>query len=1262
MLVMSSSAWAGVTSMTLLAPNVGWAEAKEVRIGDGQSAWNVGYSRSLAGTHLFWTMDGGAHWRDITPNPFTDSGTQRLGGYTPYTHGSDPESIADVFFRDTHRGWVLLCCRWDESAKTADANVAQYDLAMTADSGTTWSIAHVTVPKDARVGQADGNISGQVVFADSLHGWINLTGCATHSCASTLLATSDGGRTWRITSDDYVLAGAFSLVTSTEGWQLSPPSFFGPDTWKLYVTRDGAKSWKEVSVPIPREILRAAGLDSKIEVNYHDLPTFEDSKHGFLPVTYMAADWKSVIVLFETADGGRSWKPVRTITNLYINGSYAEYDVAVADRTLMAAVGSRDDKRVTLSRDGADSRTDTDITDYVERSQVLAALSFASPKQGWMLGQGMLWSTTDGGVTWTMILPMSKDGLFKIDNVQGLKPSPSVAVESMQLLTSDIGWTLVGGKLYWTESGGDEWKDISPPGSDKGGTGLSSSVFFLDSKRGWVLLWDGSRATVFSTTDAGADWSIANVTVPDLQGRPTGNRSAGQIYFLDSLHGWMSLDVVSGPDINQSKAPVALILVTSDGGRTWNPTGNDLGAMGYLRFTTPSHGWMLIPTRDELFVTYDGAKSWQKVSLAAPKEAYPATEATYDLPTFEDNRHGFLPVTYSGGLGVKSATLLFATEDGGQTWQLDRTLAGLSGMPVGTGVSSAVTGPAWIAANLSGNTYLTISAIASGATANASSNVYPGYYGVFQLSFVTPSRGWVLLYDGSLLSTMDGGTTWAELILGQRGHAPAALRQPAPSPRMSVSWTLTGTETMQLLGPAVGVVTAVSNVVAEKGKPHLFRTEDDGARWKEISPVLDASDSIVSKFFFLDAQHGWVVLLHWGPVAPTNWFWRWWHIGPPAKTEFGPSLELVSTADSGSTWSLTRMEIPELDSLRNRITSTAEIAFTDLRHGWMTLTVSVMADPTFRWDNKLLMTSDGGKSWRAALNSSIQPAAVRFVTPMEGWMVGDPASPAAVASPSAQVGPQVSVRFRRMSGGPIISSQMPGYRLPAGSELYVTRNGAKSWLKVSLETPKEVYSDKIAKNPPKNPHCVGFTYQGKMMTDVTYPPPTAIFNLPTFTDSEHGFLPVTYSGTSGIKWQESRNLQCQQNHYHAVLFATGDGGRTWHPDRMLFSTPEGMYPRCTTCTVQSAVVGSTWILANYALDPTPSFITLGPGASVDSSKEFDTTFWPLSSDSWTRDFRFGFATPAMGWITWRSQLLSTTNGGGTWTPITPKSSQSVASP
>ena len=232
----------------------------------------------------------------------------------------------------------------------------------------------------------------------------------------------------------------------------------------------------------------------------------------------------------------------------------------------------------------------------------------------------------------------------------------------------------------------------------------------------------------------------------------------------------------------------------------------------------------------------------------------------------------------------------------------------------------------------------------------------------------------------------------------------------------------------------------------------------------------------------------------------------------------------------------------------------------------------------------------------------------------------------------------------------------------SSNDIYVTRDGANSWQKVSIEPPKEEYSPDGSSSPPANDSCTTEQYPtGKM----SYHPPVTIYELPTFTDSEHGFLPATYSAPLWAKY--SSGCKCRTFHVRAVLFATSDGGRSWKPDRMLFSCPEA-HPACISCTVLSAVEGSTWILVNHSNTDFPSFSTLATGARVDISQGDAQTantsdsgngvFWEVTrNQAGTLDL----ATPSMGWIMWNGELLSTTNGGGTLTEITPKSNQPLAS-
>jgi photosystem II stability/assembly factor-like uncharacterized protein len=731
-------------------------------------------------------------------------------------------------------------------------------------------------------------------------------------------------------------------------------------------------------------------------------------------------------------------------------------------------------------------------------------------------------------------------------------------------------------------------------------------VFFLDTRHGWAL----SADAVFSTIDAGAHWSMTKLDVSFLQERQWSNGTVGQIYFADSLHGWVSLNVEGVRNVHKS-----WLMMTSDGGRSWQPAPTDPGLSGTIRLVTPMEGWIRSPSGDELLVTHDGAHSWEKVSLTPPKDGYSKSDATYDLPMFEDSKHGFLPVTYTGGLGRKAIAVLYATEDGGLTWKLDSTLTNLASMPIGNGVSSSVVGSTWITATElnGGNSNPVITPIASGATLSAGYHSESGYYGARQLSFVTPSLGWILMNDNHLLSTSDGGVTWTEL--NPRQSEQASLAHPRPHAR--VVPTLIGS--MQLLSPKTGIVTAVHNGPLDEGNFHLMRTDDNGAQWKDISPLITTTDGNFSNYFFLDANHGWLVL---------------WNLTPAVPRVGKPQFELETTTDGGTTWSRTHIAVPELESLKGKILSGAKISFVDPAHGWMSMIVSGVGTIDHYWET----TTDGGKTWNAAGNSPVNPIAVRFVSPTDAWMIDDPSPPAIVReTPDAMEEDTVPANMRgfMMPGMPKADGFRPlrriggggrAYNSPSSNDLYVTRDGATSWEKASFAAPKEVYPPGDASNTPLS----------------------TIYSLPTFTDSAHGFLPVTYTAGTNPDF-----------YYHAVLFETADGGRTWKPDRTVLSHPGRAGITCNPGAVLSEVEGSAWIVASHSLEGPPSLTTLSAGASLDISPHVNNSLASsYNNDVFCqvveRGLRLDFVTPSTGWIVLRGALLSTKDGGDTWTPITPE--------
>ncbi len=391
-------------------------------------------------------------------------------------------------------------------------------------------------------------------------------------------------------------------------------------------------------------------------------------------------------------------------------------------------------------------------------------LSFASTTHGWMLGYGKIFSTVDGGTTWKELQPEPHEEL--IGSLRSFTVGNGIVV--MQLLTNDVGWALstMKGKLLWTADGGSSWKEITPSKTALGSQRIISA-FFLNDRQGWAL----APNAVFCTVDAGAHWSMTDLVkarlvdlsqmtdaiIRDVMRLPPIPAAVGSIYFSDPLHGWVSL-----APMRVSDDRIRWLLTTSDAGRTWRRTPSDPGYAGLVRALSHDECWVRSFDGDTLSVTRDGGKTWENIALVAPKGIEPE-RTFYDLPVFRDNQHGFLSVTYPDSPGPKGGVVLFATNDGGLTWKPNRTLADLDIRMEGGLVSSALVGDEWITADIDVHNNPALTRISPGATVSSTSNASPSYYGPLQLSFVTPSRGWLLLNDKRFLSTSDGGATWTDI-------------------------------------------------------------------------------------------------------------------------------------------------------------------------------------------------------------------------------------------------------------------------------------------------------------------------------------------------------------------------------------------------------------------------------------------------------------------------------------------------------------------
>jgi len=251
---------------------------------------------------------------------------------------------------------------------------------------------------------------------------------------------------------------------------------------------------------------------------------------------------------------------------------------------------------------------------------------------------------------------------------------PEPLLRKAQLLNANIGWVLKGNQLLWTPDAGKTWDNITPSSA-----GSILDVDFPDIQNGWAAsLNDQGELLLHQTDDSGANWQASRLPFPTLD--------VGAVYldFVDAQTGWIVLKMASS-----SSFSIGQLFATQDGGRTWEEHPIPLGEP--VQFSDALHGWVVGgPTEDEFYRTIDGGKSW----LAAPEQVYRAANIGLQ-PTL----YGNLPVntvqvsktdaenawalTQSGScsgektstsleaglLLCRQQTLLWTTQDGGQTWQ-----------------------------------------------------------------------------------------------------------------------------------------------------------------------------------------------------------------------------------------------------------------------------------------------------------------------------------------------------------------------------------------------------------------------------------------------------------------------------------------------------------------------------------------------------------------------------------------------------------------
>ncbi len=303
--------------------------------------------------------------------------------------------------------------------------------------------------------------------------------------------------------------------------------------------------------------------------------------------------------LYSTADGGRSWRQVRS------PGSDTRpiFDFQPLDsRHLLATTTSPE--ALWWSNDGGESwenRSPPALNPVGPEGRRRFGLFFLDTRHGWLLDAPIdstqadqpstLWGTTDAGVTWRELWrldPRTPEfaGVLRMGLRAGLS-----------FRDPTTGWLAIRtnqqSRLYRTDDGGRSWRLDSLPFSAL----LMNSVAHTADGAAILITSSGYgiRATAITSRDGGDHWESPRQLPEALGGVPFG------FAFLDHDH-WRY-------------ANGDTVFVTNDAGQTWTsfrpsfPPGHRLGTEVW--FADRLHGWA--NAGDAMLRSEDGGRSWKLV-------------------------------------------------------------------------------------------------------------------------------------------------------------------------------------------------------------------------------------------------------------------------------------------------------------------------------------------------------------------------------------------------------------------------------------------------------------------------------------------------------------------------------------------------------------------------------------------------------------------------------------------------------------------------
>ena len=278
----------------------------------------------------------------------------------------------------------------------------------------------------------------------------------------------------------------------------------------------------------------------------------------------------------------------------------------------------------------------------------------------------LLATTVDGGRSWTDVTPAAARAMLATTfATEALDPVDSEhAYLAVSGATQDSETAANPAAVFTTADGGRTWTESAPFTVD----GPVIQVTFADARHGWLLVGTGNSANgtplpwLYRTTDGGLHWTPAPAAPPPGEGGSNNMCTLFGVTFPTASTGWVHVTCRSGDYLAESRDggstwAVQMLPAT----RTCSNLGTQCGLFG-PQMSDGTAYVTIAPvtgvTAPALFASANFGQSWRQLPLPAGSEQYPQI-------TFFGPADGMLVTKASQeALGA----VFYTTSDGGQTW------------------------------------------------------------------------------------------------------------------------------------------------------------------------------------------------------------------------------------------------------------------------------------------------------------------------------------------------------------------------------------------------------------------------------------------------------------------------------------------------------------------------------------------------------------------------------------------------------------------